>query len=123
MKITGETYYNVHIDPQIDSYEVELTDQLQQQILRMQRSVKNHADVYDMRAFCYAPTWYESLCTNSGGEIEDRNTEVRVDTPMLQVTDTKFKFTAVPKHFGDEAKVSTPQYSIDEYCIDQEIAA
>ena len=122
MKITGETHSHTPYDESIiNSFEVELTGYLQRQILQMQEAVKSNGDAYDMRAFCYDPTWYESLYED--GEIEDRDTEERVDVPMLQVTDTKFKFTAVPKHCGDESKVSTPQYSIDEYCIDQEIAA
>lgn len=91
-----------------------LTEQDKQEIKKLAALVKQN-QVYSINKFDYSSVWSEvnldeielKHLANTISEIDNKS--VRVDNSMLEVTENHFKWTAIPKHLGDDMLMITNQ--------------
>jgi hypothetical protein len=121
------TCANDHYDEAPNTFHLEMSSALVARIKELSRLV-SAADAFSIDEFNYDGTWSDT-CIDSSENVtptdlenllpEIVSAEARVDIPMLVVTKHIFKFTATPKHCGEDVAVVTTPVRISDLDNDE----
>ena len=114
---------NQHASERPETFYITIDDRLARRIKKLSTVVVD-LGVYSIKEFNYQGIWSEMYLDVSDinkdhsnlnsllGDVDRQ--EVRVDVPMLVVTNLNFYFVSVPKHCGDDMSLSTSRVAISE---------